>query len=167
MLRNINLRHQAMLGICLIALLLIMLTFAYSLMQWREDWALSHQKKVAPVASMHSNQTAEMIAAIPNHHLFGKSFSTPSKMPISNLQLRLTGIVKFDSKTGQHSKAYISLAGKPAKIYQVGDQLPYGVRIYDITEHAVILENNDGLEQLPLPRQLLQFKPHAIKESLA
>ena len=101
-----------------------------------------------------------MIASIPDEHLFGKAFSKSGDVPITNLQLRVTGIVKVqDEENGSYSKAYISISGQPSKIYQVGDSLPYGVKVYAISHDTVILENGGRLEKLPLPREKLVFKP--------
>jgi hypothetical protein len=65
---------------------------------------------------------------------------------------------------GSISKAYISISGQPGKIYQIGDNLPYGVKVYDITPDTVILENDGHLEKLPLPREKLLFKRKNIQE---
>ncbi len=91
-------------------------------------------------------------------HLFG--MSATGDMPITNLELRVTGIAReADAQSENVSRAYISIAGGVSKIYQVGDSLPDGVKIYDITSDTVILENSGKLEKLPMPRQKLQFKP--------
>ena len=72
----------------------------------------------------------------------------------------ITGIVKsMDDGKGKASKVYISLAGKPSKIYQLGDTLPYGVRIYQITADTIIFDNDGRLEKLSLTRDKLVFKP--------
>jgi type II secretory pathway component PulC len=103
---------------------------------------------------------ANNITSVPNEHLFGKMVSKTGAMPVTNLQFRVTGIVKVDTeKYEAFSKAYISISGQPSKIYQIGDSLPYGVKVYDITSDAVILENEGHLEKLPLPREHPTFKP--------
>lgn len=132
----------------------IVVTLAYTLWQWHYDWLLTHQPASTLDSIVKINDTTELIAAIPSEHLFGKSFA--SAMPITNLQFRVTGIVKADNEA---SKAYISIAGQPSKIYQLGDDLPEGVKIYAITANAIILENDGHLEKLPLPREQLQFRP--------
>ena len=63
------------------------------------------------------------------------------------------------NRSGPVSKAYISIDGQPSKIYQVGESLPSGVKVYDITPNEVVLENDGNLEKLPLPREQLKFKP--------
>jgi len=108
--------------------------------------------------------TVEMVTHLPEHHLFGQSFSNGS-VPMTSLQLRVTGIVKLEHEiNGALSKAFISLAGQPSKIFRVGDKLPYGVKVYDITPLAVILENEGHLEKLTLSREKLQFKQRTLQE---
>lgn len=143
----------------------LLFTLLHAFWQWHNDWLLAHQAVPhQTTAIINTDDSAAMIAAIPNDHLFGQSF-TNNNLPITNLQLRVTGIVKVDAEQGA-SKAYISIAGQPSKIYQIGDKLPYGVNIYAISTDTVILENDGHLEKLTLSREKLQFKPRNIKESL-
>jgi general secretion pathway protein C len=143
--------------------LLVVCTFMYVAFNWYQDWQLAH-KTFANTSKIDSNTNSKLIAAIPSQHLFG--LAATGDMPITNLELRVTGIVR--QANAQHentSKAYISIAGAPSKIYQVGDTLPDGVKIYDITTDTVILENSGQLEKLPLPREKLQFKPRSTEET--
>jgi hypothetical protein len=148
-----------------VLLLLVVTTFFSSLWQWHSDWVLIHQP--APAAqTVQADQTTAMIRSLPDAHLFGQAFSNTNGMPITNLQLRVTGIVKTNTDSGNNvSKAYISISGQPAKIYEVGDSLPYGVKVYSISDEAVILENDGHLEKLPLPREQLEFKPIETEET--
>lgn len=131
----------------------------YSVWRWHSDWVLAHQVVATNTKLNTSDETSLMIAAIPDNHLFGMAFDKSGDVPITDLQLRVTGIVKVnDEQLGSVSKVYISSSGQPGKIYQVGDTLPFGVKIYEITGDAVILENSGRLEKLPLPREPLQFK---------
>lgn len=156
MVPSINLPQQAVNAIYGGIAVVIALTFIVCLAQWRDDWKLAHQSP--PAATQITDKTVTMIAAIPDNHLFGKSAG--GKIPISSLELRVTGIVKVSNEQGNEvSKAYISQAGQPAKIYQVGDQVTNGVKIYSIAADTVILENDGALEKLPLPREPLVFKP--------
>ena len=166
MMINFNLDPRVVLSICASLAALVGVTFFYSAWQWHGDWMLAHQSITARPLIATTDETTDMIAALPDEHLFGKSLSG-SEVPITNLQLHVTGIVKVESEeTGSFSKAYISISGQPSKIYQIGDSLPYGVKVYDITTDTVILENGGHLEKLPLPRDSLQFKPKNIQEHL-
>lgn len=141
------------------------LTLIAAVIQWHADWQLAHAK---PAITRQDNTpaAAELVASIPSEHLFGKSFDEGGDMPISNLQLKVTGIMKFtDDQGNDQSKATISIAGEASKIYQKGDTLPYGVKVYNITDEAVVLENDGHLEKLPLPRESLQFKPRDSEEN--
>ena len=137
------------------------LTLIFCLHQWYLDWRLARQTETSGYVST-NNSSAEMIASIPEGHLFGQNLSGDA--PVTNLQLHVTGIVKTNSTDGSSpSKAYISIDDKPRKIFQPGDVLPYGVKIYDITEDTVILDHDGQLEKLPLPRERLTFKPHTTE----
>jgi hypothetical protein len=150
---NIHFTHRTMMGICIGLAMLVCITFTYSAWQWRSDWVLAHED-TARMPVIAKNDTNNLIASIPENHIFGKAMS---QMPITNLQMRVTGIVKMSGQSGA-SKAYISVEGQPSKIYQVGDDLPNGVTINTISGDAVILDIEGRLEKLPLPREKLQFK---------
>ncbi|EKD71207.1 MAG: hypothetical protein ACD_46C00246G0006 [uncultured bacterium] len=162
--KQIQLTERTMLSMIVLLSVSTLIMFFYASWQWRNDWIIAHQEIVNTSLST-IDDTQEMIASIPKAHLFGQSF-TNGEVPISSLQLRVTGIVKIDPEQEDNkSKAYISIQGQPSKIYEKGDDLPYGVKVYDITSDAVILENNGHLEKLPLPREKLEFKPFQPKES--
>lgn len=138
------------------ALLLIVIL---SLEQWHADWIMAHTSQSSGYIST-KNETAEMIAALPSEHLFGQNLTDSGNAPISNLGLRVTGIVKVDDQhSTSASKVYISISGKPSQIFRVGDELADGVKVYDITSDTVILDNDGHIEKLPLPRESLTFKP--------
>src|SRR3990167_2137995 len=138
---------------------LIGITFLCATFTWRHDWALAHDK-TAQVATPIVASNAVKTPSLPELHIFGQSYSN-SEVPISSLQLVITGIVKSE---GEASKVYLSLAGQPSKIYQEGDSLPYGVKIYAITADTIILENNGHLEKVPLNREKLVFKSRETTE---
>lgn len=150
-----NQRH--LLGGVIALSLCVAATLIYVISAWYLDWMLAHQT-IHASAKQDNNAAAQMIAAIPSQHLFG--ISPKSEMPVTNLQLSVTGIARETDENNENvSKAYISIAGAPSKIFQVGDTLPDGVKIYEITPDTVILENAGQLEKLPLPREKLEFKP--------
>jgi hypothetical protein len=156
MLMTLNLQQRTVMGICASLSVLFCLTFLYAGWQWHSDWVLAHQNLAASSIAK-TDETANLITAIPSAHLFGKAFGE-GDMPISSLQLSVTGILKVEGSDSSASKASISVEGQPSKIFQMGDKLPDGVKIYDIMDEAVVLENNGHLEKLPLARAPLQFK---------
>lgn len=156
---NINHAQRYVLGAFAAMAILVSITLGYSVLQWQKDWIVAHKEIAATTSMAKTDQTTQMISAIPDDHLFGKAFAGLGEAPVTNLQFRVTGIVKVEgTEAGTNSKAYISISGAPGKIYQVGDSLPYGVKVYAITPDAVILENDGRIEKLPLPRQPLEFK---------
>jgi type II secretory pathway component PulC len=161
----INLKPATLIALSLGCLvILFMTTMLYAVFGWQDDWKLV-QKITPPTKNIvNKDANAGLIATIADHHLFGKNFAKTGEVPFSNLQISLTGIVKV-VKENNHafSKAYISVAGAPSKIYQTGDTLPSGARIYNITSQEIILDNDGQLEKLRLPREQLQFKPRETK----
>lgn len=153
-------QQRLALGICILLSALIGITLLYAFWQWHADWELAHRTPPQQTLA-DKNNTSQMIAAIPEKHLFGLSMTKLGEVPLSNLQLRVTGIVKAEGEGPEAvSKVYISLSDQPSKIYEVGDALPStNVKIYSITPTMIILENEGRLEKLPLPRPPLQFKP--------
>ena len=159
--RQLNQRH--LLGATATLGVVVAVTLIYVVFTWYQDWQLAHQ--IPPTTlKQDENASVQMIAGIPNQHLFG--LSATGDMPITNLQLRVTGIAReADQHQENISKAYISISGSQSKIYKVGDILPDGVKIHDITPDTVILENAGQLEKLPLPREKLIFKPRHSEEN--
>lgn len=162
MIINLNLPQRSLLILCSLIAALTSIMLLLAIWQWYSDWELANQPVTQTPVITKSNATAKIIAAIPDKHLFGKSLN--GNVPITNLQFRVTGIVKLNESNAANSKAYISVSGQPSKIYQTGDSLPYGVKIYAIAADNVILENDGHLEKLPLPRAKLHFKAKNIGE---
>jgi hypothetical protein len=146
-LRNANPQQRATLFLCVILGIMLCLTLIYALQQWYSDWHLTHQEAINSVTITPQEAKENLLSAIPNTHIFGQTLSEAGSAPITNLQLRVTGIMSVTpEENGTLSKAYISMSGQSSKIYHTGDNLPYGVKIYAITPDTVILEN-------------VQFKP--------
>lgn len=149
--------------LCLLIATLLLVTLLLTLSKWKSDWLLVYHNQGSAHKMTFSSENASKIKSIPNDHLFGMAFSPDSEAPITRLGLRVTGIVKqMQVSQDRLSKAYISIGDQPSKIYQVGDSLPYGVKIYEITRDTVLLENDGHLEKLPLLRSQLTFKPRRV-----
>ena len=150
-------KQHYLLMACIATGIMICFILFEAISQWRNDWMLVHEQP-AFVVQADKNSGMDLIHTLPNHHLFGQTL-TSGAVPITNLQLRVTGIVMMDNTDYHHeSKAYISMAGQASKMYRIGDRLAEGVNIYDITSDSVILENDNHIEKLPLPREKLKFK---------
>ena len=131
---------------------------------WHADYVLTQAKPASQAAEVDvATAEATMIAALPTQHLFGwQPDEDTAFLPITSLQLHLTGIIK-DTEDNV-SKVIISEAGQSGKIYSVGDALTEGIKIYSINEDGIVLEHSGRLEKLPLVRSRLQFqdKPKAL-----
>lgn len=75
----------------------------------------------------------------------------------SGLNLSLVGVL-FSTSSGE-SQVIISAANGPARTFVVGDDLPGGVKIKQITPDGVVLEREGELESLSLPKNELIFDP--------
>ncbi|HEX4044359.1 MAG TPA: type II secretion system protein N [Gammaproteobacteria bacterium] len=151
-------QHLVLVGAAALVFL-IALTGFFAISQWQKDWQLTHMAlPKAGGGGNNINTLDNLVAAIPSQHLFGQSL-TGDHVPVTHLQMRVTGIVKMaHDSDNRHSKAAISVAGQPSKLYRIGDTLPAGIKVYDITATAVILDNHGQLEKLPLPRERVKFK---------
>jgi type II secretory pathway component PulC len=155
----IQLPKSVFIFLCAFFTLGVLATFMGEIRQWSKDWQLAHQA-LRPSTQAKIN-VEEMISAIPKAHLFGQALSSLNEVPISGLELQVRGIVKVDNEQEKSaSKAYISMRGEASKIYQTGDSLPGGVKVYAIRADSVILEKAGQLQQLPLTRKKLEFKKH-------
>lgn len=154
---SLPLDQRTWLGLCAVLGVMVFITFIADVWQWHNDWALAHQTTPPRAVSPDDGANTNLIASLPQQHLFGQSLLADGEVPVTNLQLRVTGITKvIDEQNNDISKADISIAGGTGKIYRVGDELPDGVKIYQIDRDAVILENDGHLEKLPLPRETLK-----------
>lgn len=132
---------------------------------WLSDYQLAHQTAGAHSATLNmADQASAFIAQIPKQHLFGHLDTSDTFIPITSLQLRLIGIILSPSKN--ESRAIISEAGQPGKIYHIGDRLPSGIGISSMTADGVILNNGGHLEKLPLQRAPLIFQEKSKKSLL-
>lgn len=161
----ITLKERQLLALCVSTLLFTLFLCFVTVSEWRKDWLLAHHTLLPPTEKPEATQMKALVQGIPSAHLFGKA-PEQGRVPLSTLELQVTGIVKAQGKMArERSKAYISIAHQSSKIYHVGDTLPYGVKIYDITPKAVILENDGRLEKLLLSREKLTFKPRSTQDN--
>ena len=162
MMKRIN-QRQALIGANISITLLLIITLFFCINKWHSDWILI-KKSSEPVALPALSQQNALIANLPALHVFGNPVENVSNVTVSSLELRITGIVTVTGVNNASSKAYISISNQPSKVFKIGDIISPGVKLYDVTDHAVVVENNGRLEKLPLIRQPLEFKPRTIKE---
>jgi type II secretory pathway component PulC len=145
--------RQVALGLLVVMAALILFTGCSMIYGWINDFNLARGK--APSAALASGVDAEsrLIAQIPAQHLFG---SNDDFLPITSLQLHLTGILSAGNKG--NAKVIISQNGQVGKVYALGDAIASGIKINAINEDGIVLEHGGKLEKLPLPRQALDFQ---------
>lgn len=142
-------------GALITASVLLVLILLNALSIFYHDYKLITAPVVPKTTVLSQNQT-NMVAKLPELHLFGKPGTVSQILPITSLQLKLVGVVK--AVPDRYSRVIISEGGKPGQVYQIGDTLSSGVRIHGITKEGVILENGGRLEKLPLQRTPVLFQ---------
>jgi type II secretory pathway component PulC len=148
-------RHAGMVAFVAVALLLVYALGA-TLFSWYSDLkSVPVTQKEERSASMMSSE-GQLINDLPKQHLFGQAAGEDAFLPITSLQLRLTGILK--DVNDKRSKVIIAEGGQPGKVYVVGDTLLSGIVINAINEDGIVLEHSGRLEKLPLTREALAFK---------
>lgn len=143
----------------LVLVCLIMVTLFFCVRQWQLDWQITHRE--LPIVNINAINQEIGLNELSNLHVFGES--PTENVPITSLDFRLTGIAKHSSLT-KPSKAYISYSNQPSKIFAVGETISHGIRLYEVLEDSIVVENNSRLEKLPLSRQRLEFKSRSLKE---
>ena len=154
--------RPAGLGAILVAGILFCATLIHDIIAWHSDYKLTQQQPTAVDTAL-KNQTLEKIINLPELHLYGQyGAANQSTIPVTSLQFHLLGIIK--KTPDKYSRVIISEAGGPGKVYQIGDTLSSGVKVYAITENSIILENAGRFEKLPLTRSPLPFqgKPKSL-----
>lgn len=148
-------RRSGWASVIILALWMLM-SCVDSLKTWYGDAMLLHSSTVSRPADASVDHMAQMIADIPHQHVFGQTLDQDNVASITSMPIKLTGIV-VSSNNVSPSKAIISESGQPGKIYEVGDTLPSGIKVYAIHENDVVFENAGRLEKLPMQRSRLEF----------
>lgn len=149
--------RQVGLGMVILSGILLFSAVVGAVHAWYGDLTIMQSSAgVATHVDDAANAEATLIAQIPATHLFGLAAEDDDFLPITSLQLHLTGIIK--DSADHVSKVIVSEAGQPGKVFAVGDTLTSGIKIYSINEDGIVLEHNGKLEKLPLGRQRLQFQ---------
>jgi general secretion pathway protein C len=136
-------------GINVVAALLL----TYSLAQW--SWRLmepapitSDQRPVAPIADSGA-ELRQLLSA----NLFGQldmtagqSGQSPSSIPLTSLNLVLTGVMV----SGTNSFAFISINGSNETSFGIGEEILAGATLHAVYPDRVILKRGGALESLVL-----------------
>ena len=100
------------------------------------------------VAQALPQKTAIEPEALLSFHWFGLSAQAIESLPPAAWPLVLEGVLL--STDIRHSSVIISEQGKPGVLYFMGDRLPQGGVIQQITNKAVVINHNGVLERLSL-----------------
>ena len=132
---------------------MIPLTTIYMFRHWADDIHLIQNTPPLAIPKTSQDALEQTITALPNGHLFGAAISHTESASISQLPIRITGIVQIiDQNARAASKAYLSVNGERDHLYQIGDRLQNGVMVYGITKDTVIFESHGRLEKIILQR---------------
>lgn len=106
---------------------------------------------VTAESSMQTGNKAPDLQLLLNAHLFGRadileSQSTPTEVPLSSLNLILTGIVA----AGDDSIALISADGQPQSAFTLGEEVAHGAILHAVYPDRAILQRAGVLESLVL-----------------
>ena len=157
---------HAPLGALVLSGCILLYMVVSALTDWYHNFAVLNATKTASAIS--ESNVSLLVAEIPKQHLFGEYgvVEKSARLPITSLQLDLKGIIK--ATPDSLSRVIISEGSKPGKVYQIGDALESGVKIYAITADSVVLENGGQFEKLPLrrtsPNFQAKFKPPIARE---
>jgi len=147
-------RYAGMVAFVAVALLLVY-AVGSTLFNWYGDFK-SVTATPTEMRSASASNESQLITDLPKQHLFGQAAGEDAFLPITSLQLKLTGILK--DVGDKRSKVIISAGGQPGKVYAVGDSLLSGIVINAINEDGIVLEHSGRLEKLPLTREALAFQ---------
>jgi type II secretory pathway component PulC len=130
-----------------------------SVLQWRDDAMFLTSVSVTHAIPSHDD-LLQRVAAIPRQHLFGQDQTVgPTEgLPITSMAIKLTGVIKVSHGQQLRSRAMLSETDQPSKVYEVGDTLSSGVKLYAIHDNEVIFDNGGQLERLPMQRAPLLFQ---------
>lgn len=145
--------RRAGLGVSASMILLLCVIFVGMILTWRADFKLAQRHvSVSPVEAPPTHTLSQLIAQIPEKHLFGghNLVGQSDAIPLTSLQLQLLGVIVAVPE--EFSKVIISEAGQPGKIYRLGDNLTDDVKISAITRDGVVLDNAGHLERMSLLR---------------
>jgi type II secretory pathway component PulC len=147
-------RYAAMVAFVAVALLLM-----YALGSTLYGWYTDFKSPPVAAAEAHNDSAtseAQLITDLPKQHLFGQAAGDDAFLPVTSLQLRLTGIMKDPNE--KRSVVIISEGGQPGKVFAIGDAILNGIVINSINDDGIVLEHSGRLEKLLLVRQPLTFQ---------
>lgn len=116
-----------------------------------QSTSLLEKQTVTPLQSANVEALQDISATAANIHLFGRAVSNSNDIPLSALNLKLTGI--FFGNSEKDSKVSVIYNEQEEKLYSLNDTLPNGVVIERIFPGEVIIKYNGQLQKLVLFQQ--------------
>ncbi len=145
-----------------IIFLLVAALLGYELISGIVTYYHLHSELKLPVQSAQRQPVTKRstIAQSLNTQIFGEYMPkelVDANVKPSGLNLSLVGIL-FSIKNNE-SNAIINVSEGNSRLFSVGDAVPGGAKIKQITPDGVILEREGELESLSLPKNELTFEP--------
>ena len=134
---------------------------------------LANQTSVNSIA----NQPNKIAANIINQNLFGQYTNNTNNTQNSNIinqpaienlketQLTLLLIGTISGNNGPPSLAIISNNFDEEKVYSINDLVAPGISLHSVYADQIIIDNNNELEVLKLPKELVENTPTVIRNS--
>ena len=134
---------------------------------------LANQTSVNSIA----NQPNKIAANIINQNLFGQYTNNTNNTQNSNIinqpaienlkETQLTLLLKgtVSGNNGPPSLAIISNNSDEEKVYSINDLVAPGISLHSVYADQIIIDNNNELEVLKLPKELIENTPTVIRNS--
>ena len=134
---------------------------------------LANQTSVNSIA----NQPNKIAANIINQNLFGQYTNNTNNTQNSNIinqpaienlkETQLTLLLKgtVSGNNGPPSLAIISNNSDEEKVYSINDLVAPGISLHSVYADQIIIDNNNELEVLKLPKELVENTPTVIRNS--
>lgn len=134
---------------------------------------LANQTSVNSIA----NQPNKIAANIINQNLFGQYTNNTNNTQNSNIinqpaienlkETQLTLLLKgtVSGNNGPPSLAIISNNSDEEKVYSINDLVAPGIFLHSVYADQIIIDNNNELEVLKLPKELVENTPTVIRNS--
>jgi type II secretory pathway component PulC len=117
---------------------------------WTHAYISQTERQIPDLPSIQPHQST--LQNIAEWHLFGiPSTSMPDiEVMKTNLPLKLEGV--FIAEDNNNSRAIISVAGQPAKLFNVGQTMMANVVLLKVFQNMIYLSNQGKTEKLLIPK---------------
>jgi|GEM_PF-7075863 len=121
------------------------------------DWGKMPNESIAHQSVAVKTETVTLVPDnIAKMHLFGVAPTIADTLPKTKLALKLEGVLL--SADAIHSSAIIAPTGGVSSVYSLGEVLPNGATLDQITDEFVVLKTQGRLEKLLLDRAFVSMQ---------